>query len=202
MNREFTATCGWGDSNTHFNQFCYRTQYGCTAPGTNLELHVGNHLYLKRGALRRAFVFDNYDYRYETLLQSLGLPIENRRFEHFHLGTLIDCDRADDAENNKIYFRITEQNATHLLIVVDDEGNSPLLRDPRYTPDAIAIDKHERATYLVYSLARKNTLQEGAEFYDDKYDDEPDDADLTGYHWNKELTATEIIQYRLQICGF
>lgn len=202
MNREFTATWGWGDSLTYLHPHCFHTQYGHTAPGKNLELHVGDHLYLKRGGMRKAFVFDNYDYRYETLLKSLGLPIENKRFEHFHLGTLVGYIVGTEAEDNKICFRITEQNATHLLIVVDEDGNSPLLTDVRYIPDAIAIESPYKATYLVYSLARKNTHQDLANLYDDKYDTEPDDADLTGCHWCEEMTPEEIIKYRLRICEF
>ncbi len=202
MSADFNAICGWGSEQTFMNPNCRHTQYGNTASMGNLELHVGNHLYLKRGGMMRAFVFDGYDYRYETLLESLGLPIENRRWEHFHLGTLVDYQRGKTAEENVINFRITEENATDLLIVVDDAGNSPLLTNWEYVPDAIVINRAANASFLVYSLARKNTKQLNVELFDDKFDMEPDDADLTGCHWSNELSPAEIIDYRLRICGF
>ncbi len=65
------------DSGWHYGcTDCYDTQYGHTSHCCKLELHVGDHLYRKRGGANGAFHTDSFDCRYESLALSLGVSIE------------------------------------------------------------------------------------------------------------------------------
>ncbi len=191
----FTVNCGLGEDSALEN--AYHTQYGHTTISGNLRLHIGDHLFRKRGGPMRAFKFDEMDYRYESLMKSLGIPT-NREFG-FHLGNLY----GKDYEANQIMFCITESHPTDIMVAIPHRfRNHAIMKETQYTPDAIVEDDMRGFFYSVYSLARPNSRELHKEWYDGYFDMEPDEADLSGDHYHKELTATEIIEYRLNICGF
>ena len=84
---QFMVECSMND--TKWKTMATKTKYGYTANlFDKLQLHMGKHLFLKRGGAKKAFCFDSSDYRYETLMGILGLPHD----EHctYMLGTLLD----------------------------------------------------------------------------------------------------------------
>jgi hypothetical protein len=191
----FTAYCGAGDMCSMENAF--HTQYGHTIVSGKLCLHMGDHLFRKRGGAMHAFTFDAIDYRYESLMKSLGLPA-NKLFG-FLLGNLYD----KNYENGQIRFRITEECPTDIMLAIPFSFREhAIMKSTQYIPDAITEDDARDLFYAVYSLARPNCKEEHKEWNDDYFDIEPDEVDLSGDHYHSELSAEEIIKYRLSICGF
>lgn len=174
----------------------YHTQFGHTSTYCGLELHLGDHLFRKRGGVQRAFLPDQPDYRYQTLMKSMGIDI----YQEDVLGCLIG-NIYDVREDGVIRFRISEDQPGDLVVFwpnIDKIYGAVY----RLHPTAINLSPNGEWFQAVFSLARKNTIEPEDDFYDDFYDFSPDAADLTGTHWAEDLSDSEIIKNRLELCGF
>ena len=179
---------GWTDA--------YKTQYGHTSLYCRLELHVGDHLYRKRGGSSEAFLPDKFDYRYESLAMSLGVLEEQAMIKGAYLGNYYG-----ETEDGNIRFRISEESPTDLIIVweYDPETYEKILQ---LKPTAITIAQDLKWFQAVFSLARENQSGPSDEFADGYYDEEPDSVDAYEYHWAPDLPESKIIDLRLHVCGF
>lgn len=173
-----------------------RTQYGWTSTYCNLQLHIGDHLYQKRGGLYAAFLFDEIDYRYDRLLKSLGIESAQP------IGGLIG--QYYDQDGDVIRFRVTEDNPTHVVFCYKYERDDEVIESVKaLEPVAMSIAQTKRWLQAVFSLDRLNDTPDiYAEYYDDFYDVEPDVADMYHYHASKDVSSDAIIETRLCVCGF
>ena len=174
----------------------YHTQYGHTSTLRNLELHIGDHVYRKRGGLNKAFSPDPFDYRYESLMKSLGICV--------HRDEIIGCFLGNFYEVNAkghICFRVSETDPSDILIIW---RNIDQVFDTVRALDPVALNDNGVGTWMhaVFSLARKNVEDADPKFYDDMYDFSPDSVDAIGSHWADDLTESEIIAEPLKLCGF
>ncbi len=182
------SSLGWTDR--------YDTQYGHTCLYCRLELHVGDHLFRKRGGSSKAMLPDEFDYRYESLAMSLGVYVMPDKIIGALLGNFYD-----QVENDVIRFRISEDFPTHTVIFWEyDEETLRAIK--ALEPTAISVSPNMKWFQAVFSLARKNDVGPSDKFYDDFYDLEPDAADIYGSHWGEDLPESEIISERLHVCGF
>lgn len=173
-----------------------RTQYGWTSTYCNLLLHMGDHLYRKRGGLQEAFLFDKTDYRYVSLQKSMGIysvPAKGGL-----IGNYIDM------QGDVIRFRVTEDNPTHVVFCYDYDGDDELLKKlADLHPVALSVAQTRRWLQAVFPLDRINDTEDiYADYFDDDFDLEPDVADLYHYHANKEVDSDAIIETRLCLFGF
>ena len=186
-----------------------RTQYGWTSTFCGLQLHIGDHMYRKRGGLYKAFLFDEMDYRYEGLVRSLGIDALPA------LGGLIGrlCEK-QEGDGDLIRFRVTEDYPTHVALCFDCRDVS--LDDVRaLQPEAVSVSApipHMDNNSVVYDrqwiqavfpLDRINDTEDVyADYYDDTYDDDPDVADLTHCHAGGGVDSDTVIETRLRAFGF
>lgn len=170
-----------------------RTQYGYSCVFGGLRLHAGKHIYNKRGAQSAAFVYDELDYRYESLLDSLGVP------KLKYKGALIGC--LYDSTPDEIRFRITETGRTHLLLVAN---NDPVVMKALsdYMPELMRVSPVGESIYAIISLSTRRDVHTDDTERDDVFDDSADDVDLCDFHATDELSDDDLAKYRLAICGF
>jgi hypothetical protein len=183
-----------GTTKQHGQAAGRRTQYGWTSNYCNLELHMGNYMYQKRGGLYRAFLFDPIDYRYHALMESLGIDSVPA------LGALIGSYIGQEGE--KIRFRVTEDEPTDIVLCYD--------YNPKYLDElsrlhhvAVSVAQTGLWAQAVFGLARVNHNEAPrSDLYDGLYDLEPDVADLVTFHAHEELEPATIIDTRLRRFGF
>ncbi|MBO4855414.1 hypothetical protein J5500_03365 [Candidatus Saccharibacteria bacterium] len=174
----------------------YHTQFGHTSTYCGLELHAGDHIFRKRGGVQSAFMPDGPDYRYQSLIKSLGIDV----YTDDVIGCLLG-NYYGPGEKGVIRFRISEEEPGEIVVfwrMIDKIYGTV----NRLNPEAITVSPTGEWFQAVFSLARRNTRDPDSDFYDDEYDISPDSVDLTGTHWAKDLTEAEIIDNRLRLCGF
>ena len=186
-----------------------RTQYGWTSTFCGLQLHIGDHMYRKRGGLYRAFLFDVIDYRYEGLLRSLG--IDDVPALGVLIGTL--CEK-QEGDGDLIRFRVTDDRPTDIVVCYD--YNEVKLEDVvALQPTAVSVSAKiphmdsnstiydDRWIQAVFPLDRINDTEDVYEdYFDGLYDEDPDVADLTHCHAGGGVDSDTVIETRLRAFGF
>ncbi len=174
----------------------YDTMYGHTSTYCGLQLHIGDHLYRKRGGSQNAFMPDRVDYRYESLAKSLGVDVAVDKMVGAFIGNF--CGRTED---NVIRFRVSEEGPSDVVYIWRYEEN--LFHEVlNLNPSAITTTKFYDWFQAVFSLDRENVVGPSSEFYDDYYDISPDSVDCYGDHWSDDISIGKIVRLRLELCGF
>jgi hypothetical protein len=173
------------------------TKYGHTVRVENLELHVGNFEYAKRGDTRRVFVFDRDDYRFQKLRQNIGV------YQVPHVvGCLLGC--LVGVEGDLIRFRVNETRPSHLLMCcMDSERVRELAL--KAEPDALSDYTGHGVFFVVYDLARRHSMDysRGQECFDGYYDEDPDVEDYYNGSYDAMLDEDDsLIEMRLKYSGF
>ena len=172
------------------------TKFGHTVRVKNLELHVGNFEYAKRGDTRRVFVMDRDDYRFQSLRKNIGV------YQVPHVvGCLLGC--LVGVEGDLIRFRVKESRPSHLLLCCIDSDRARDLAKAT-NPEALSEYPGHGAFFVVYYLARRHTTDysRGEELYDDYYDDDPDIEDRYTGAYDDGISDDELIKLRLKFSGF